>query len=85
MTSAMGNYLRPHVPQCRASLERLPTADSDAAKLIGIVRRALDLVEHETPEPLDFSEACVWVHTRYVRGYFIRQAGDFRSNPYFTG
>jgi len=35
-----GSYLRPHVPQCRAKLERLSTADSDADKLIGIVRRA---------------------------------------------
>ena len=79
-----GSYLRPHVPQCRAKLERLSTADSDADKLIGIVRRALDIVEHEAPEPPDFSEACVWVHKRYVRGYFIQQADDFRNNAYFA-
>jgi hypothetical protein len=78
-----GAYLGPHIPACRAAIERLICEDEDGEKLARTVRLALDVAEQggtETPELLELSS---WAHHRYVRGYFRQIAQDFDTNPYF--
>lgn len=78
-----GNYINPRITACRSAVSRLECEDDETQRLIRTVLLALDLAERHVHESVELGEESIWVHKRYVRGYFRRVAQDFDSNPYF--
>jgi hypothetical protein len=78
-----GHYLRPHVASCEAALNNLTCDDEDTSKLVHTVKLALHSAIKGESESQELADRSLWVHKRYVRGYFERIAKEFQSNPYF--
>jgi hypothetical protein len=78
-----GAYIDPHIATCRKAVAGLVYDDEDTEKLVRTVQLALNAAESGELETPELSELSLWVHKRYVRGYFRRFAENFETNPYF--
>lgn len=75
----------------RTAVEALPSFDDETNRLIAAVRGSFKLIDENRGSWEDESDVknvvaeSTWIHERFVRQYFIKNANDFATHPYFQG
>lgn len=69
-----GTQLKDKLDSCRNAVDALEAEDERTAKLIRVVRLALDMAEQGRPANEEIEALSVWVNYEYVHGYFRRMA-----------
>ena len=78
-----GTYIHHYLKVCQRNLSRVAPDDEKSNRLLTTVRLAVQLAQEGKPESKELTEAMIWVHREYVRGYFRKRVHEFDNNPYF--
>ncbi len=78
-----GSYIYSHIENCQKYLSYLSPEDEKSHRLIMAVKSALQLAQNEQEETPELTDAMLWVHREYVRGYFRKTVYAFDDNPYY--
>ena len=74
-----GSHLKGKIDLCRQAISALEAEDEKTAKLIRVVRLALDMAERGQRRNEEIGELSVWVNYEYVHGYFRRMADETQA------